>query len=74
MTNSATEVIRRVWYKEEGVCLEIGDYAEAPTSLEVRTVDDDSKRWFGDLSLAISPEYAKQLGQALIDAAKDRGV
>jgi hypothetical protein len=73
MNKSAIEVIRKVWNQEEGVCLVIGEYADAPTAIEIRTEDEASKQWFGELSLALEPEYAKKFGQALIDAAVEKG-
>ena len=74
MSIESIEVIRRVWNDDEGVYIEIGDYAEAPSAIEIRVNHEKSRNWFGELSIAIEPEYAKKLGQALIDAAKDKGI
>ena len=62
------ETIYRVHVPSEGTFLEIGDYPEAPEALQLRTVREEDKEWFGELSLTLSPEFAIDLGQALIAA------
>jgi hypothetical protein len=36
--------------------------------LELRTVRDEDKEWFGPLNFTLDPEFAIDLGQALIAA------
>jgi hypothetical protein len=62
------ETLRRVWLPREGVFLEVGDLPEAPQVLELRTVRDEDKEWFGLLNFTLDPEFAIDLGQALIAA------
>lgn len=62
------ETLRRVHLPNEGVFLEVGDYPEAPEVLELRTVRDEDREWFGSLNFTLQPEFAIDLGQALIAA------
>lgn len=64
-----TEVVRRVW--TEGCFIEVGDY-EVPDLIELRTVGDKNVEWFGRLSVSMTPEFAEQLGRALMAAAFDK--
>lgn len=66
--NENVEILYRVHLPSEGVFLEIGDYSEAPQVLEIRTTDKMSKEWFGSISLTLQPEFAIDLGNALIAA------
>lgn len=67
-TPTETEVIRRIW--TDGHCVEIGDY-EIPNCLELR-VPDCSLEYFGRISLPMSPDFAEQLGAALIQGAQEK--
>lgn len=62
------ETIRRIHLPGEGVFMELGEYADAPEVLELRTVRKEDKEWFGELNLTLQPEFAIDLGQALIAA------
>ena len=62
------ETIYRVHVSGEGVFLEIGDYPEAPEVLQIRTVREEDKEWFGEMRLTLSPEFAIDLGNALATA------
>ena len=64
------ETLCRVHLPSEGVFLEVGDYPEAPEVLEIRTVRKEDKEWFGDLRFTLQPEFAIDLGQALIAAGR----
>ena len=66
------ETLRRVWLPREGVYLEVGDLPEAPQVLELRTVRDEDKEWFGPLNFTLDPEFAIDLGQALIAAGHSK--
>jgi hypothetical protein len=63
-----TEVIRRVW--TEGYCVEVGEY-EIPDFLELR-VPNFSIEHFGSISLVMTPDYAEQLGNALLLCAQEK--
>jgi len=64
------ESVKRVWDEKEGVGLEIGDYPEAPSCLQIAPVTKKCKEWFGDFSVTIEPSFAIELGQALIEIGK----
>ena len=72
MSNAAIEITRKVWDTQEGVALEVGDFGDAPDCIELRTTDGQSIAWYGKVSIILRPEVARQLGQALLDAAKDK--
>lgn len=67
-----TDVVRRVYLDEEGVYLEIGPGLDFPDVLEVRASDKKSIDWFGAVRFSVTDEFAIALGNALIDAAKER--
>lgn len=62
------ETLHRVHLPSEGVFLEVGEFPDAPEVLEIRTVRKEDKEWFGDIQFTLQPEFAVDLGQALIDA------
>ena len=64
------ETLYRVHLPDEGVFLEVGDFPDAPEVLEIRTVRKEDKEWFGDLQFTLQPEFAIDLGQALIAAGR----
>lgn len=70
--NQDIETLRRVHLPNEGVFLEIGDCPESPDVLELRTVRDDDKEWFGPLNLSMDPDFAIQLGSALLSAGHEK--
>ena len=72
MANSLVESLKRVWVDKERVFLEVRRYPEAPeTSLEIATSTPQADQWFGKISLPMSPEYARALGEALIAMADE---
>jgi len=65
-----TEVIRRIYINTEGVYLEVGPDADGLGLVEIRNSGSKpSEEWFGKVRFSVEPEFAKQLGQALLDAA-----
>lgn len=65
----STEIHRRVYGDREGAFIEV-----APAGgdlIRLATVSKQSIDWFGKINLTIEAEMAKQLGAALIAAAKD---
>jgi hypothetical protein len=66
----AIETVKRVWEESEGVGLEISDYPEAPDCLQIAPVTQRCKEWFGTFSVTITPAFAIELGQALIEVGK----
>ena len=73
MANSKiwVETTRRVWGKDGGF-VEIGPWPDAPDSfLELRTVEGESRDYFGPLSLSMSLDLARRIGMSLIAAADE---
>ena len=66
------ETIYRVHKPSGGAFLEIGDYSHAPGVLELRSTDKTSEEWFGDISLTLQPEFAIDLGNALVSAGYNK--
>lgn len=72
MKNPLVESVKRVWVEGEKAFLEIRPYPEAPeTALEIATTTEKSSEWFDKISIPMSPEYARALGEALIAAANE---
>ncbi len=68
----STEVNRRIYNDDYGVFIEVGPDADGLGGLvEVRTIDAESKKHYGELRLTIDPEMAKQLAFALLKAADE---
>lgn len=70
-TAPATEVLRRIHIDKH--FLEVGEWPDCPDYLELRTAGDDNVKYWGALNMSLSPAAAKLLGQALIDAANEKG-
>lgn len=70
-TQAETEVIRRV--HTDGHCIEVGEWPDAPDHLELRTSGEKNVEYFGRLNLAMTPDFAMQLGRALVAAATEKG-
>jgi hypothetical protein len=66
----AIEVLRRVHIDQHFI--EVGEWPDSPDCLELRTTGE-SIGYFGKLNLTLSPDAARQLGHALIDAAEEKG-
>jgi hypothetical protein len=67
-----TDIIRRV-QNEDGIMLDVRPNPEAPEFGVVLTNrgDKDSEEYSGKVDIAFSTEYAKEIGQALIDCARE---
>jgi len=63
-----TQVIRRVCVESNPAYIEIRPHPDAPDALELHTEGAKSIEWFGAVSIAMSKEYAVELGKALIAA------
>ncbi len=72
MSNEAeTEIMRRVHY--DGATIEVGDWPEGPDYIELRAVGEENVAYWGNIRMAMHPNMALHLGQALVDAAKEKG-
>jgi hypothetical protein len=71
MDKFSMDHIYRVYDENEGVCVEVRPYPDAPqSSLELCTVDGKSQEWYGKVSLVLFPTQAKLLAKALLKAAE----
>lgn len=64
-----TDVIRRVW--SDGYCLEVKPWAEVPGFIALQTEGEENEKYWGKTQLAMNPDFAEQLGRALIAAAQE---
>lgn len=69
MKDANTEIIRRIHIDQHFI--EVGEWPEAPDTVEIRTVRPSNIEYFGPLNLALSPEAAVQLGEALIATGRE---
>jgi len=58
MDRVSTELILRVYNDDEGVHVEVGP-GEEGCNVEIRTTDESSKKWFGDVQLVVSKAMEK---------------
>jgi hypothetical protein len=73
MSIKPTEIIRRVWQGEDGVYLEVCDWPDGPEFVCLRTNGEKNEEWFGRIEISMSPDYAAELGRALLACAKEKG-
>ena len=66
----STEILRRVYDDTEGVCIQIGPDADG-LGIEISTPTKESAEFYGQIRFCIEREMARQIGEALIAAAKD---
>ena len=64
------DVIRRIAYSDDEGVLEVGPGADG-LGVEVRCPDKKSKDYWGDIRFVMNPVFARLLGEALIQAAKE---
>lgn len=65
------ETVRRVFAHNEEAFLEVGTWPESPDCLELRATDSESANFFGNVSLIMSPEFARALGNVLLQSANE---
>lgn len=63
-----TDTIHRVWADKEHF-LEVGEWAEVPKLVELRTTSAEDHEYFGRISVAMPIKFARQLAAALIACA-----
>jgi len=61
------ETVYRVYDRSEGGCLEIRPHPEGRV-VQVYIPDEISKKWYGDIDIALTLQQAVKLGEALIKA------
>lgn len=69
---ASTEIIRRI--HTEMHYLEVGEWGDDPDRLELRTESAKNIEYFGAVNLVMSPDFAMQLGRALVAAATEKGI
>lgn len=63
------EPIIRLREPNEGVCIEVGEDPDLEGLVQLRTPDRESKLYYGEIRLTVSPNKARQLAEALISVA-----
>lgn len=67
----SVETIKRIYNDSEGCFIEVTPSADCPEELLViHTIDEESKRHFGDADLCLPKEVAMLLGEVLIELSK----
>jgi hypothetical protein len=67
--NAFTNTIREIWDAEHPeACIRVAGLIDG---IRIRTPDDSSKAYFGEIDFQISADTAIELGRALIAAAED---
>lgn len=69
--NYSTEIIRNVFDNDECVALTIGADPDGLDCVRLCTSSDAAKAYWGNIELTMPPEFARQIGMALIAAAED---
>ena len=64
-----TDVIRRVYI--DGYFLEVGPWPEVPGFVALQSTGVENEGYFGKTEISMSPDFAEQLGRALIAAAEE---
>lgn len=59
------ETIKRIHVYKDGVFLEIGPDRDMGSAIEIRTTNEESRKWFGDIRFIMSKELAKKVARAL---------
>jgi hypothetical protein len=66
-----TEIVRRIWDDDEGVCFEIRPDQDGLDVIELHTSDAKSKEYYGAVRFTMDKDMARKIGEALIAAAND---
>jgi hypothetical protein len=67
----STEVVRKIWDDEDGVYYQVGPDGDSLDLVELRTVDEESKKFYGDVRLTMHPLQARQVAAALLACADE---
>lgn len=70
MKNVEIETIKRVYINNNGVFIEIAPDTDVGTAIEIRTTNEASEQWFGQIRLVLDKEFALKLAQALKEMAE----
>ena len=66
----ASDTIRRI-QNEEGLSLDVRPWPDGPDWVALMAEGDKNEQWFGKVNIAMKPEFAKLLGEALIKCADE---
>lgn len=70
MADYEIEVVYKIFNNADGAYLEVGPDSDGLGCVELR-VPEKQEHYFGKVRLAVSPELARLIGQAMIKAADD---
>lgn len=68
-----TEIETIIRVHHDGVALEVGENADNPTWVEIRTPDEKSAQFYGKISFVLPPNVALAIGRALVQIATSKG-
>lgn len=68
---TTTDVIRKMWYDNEGVSVEVKPDADALDMVRVCTSDPKSQEYFGKFDFNLTPEMARSVARAMIACANE---
>jgi len=65
-----TDIIRHI-YDENGNYIAVRPYVDNPDYVSISTEGTRNAEYFGDFEIAMTPEFARKLGTALIRCAEE---
>ena len=65
-----TDIIHRI-QNDQGKCIDVRPWPEAPSCVALMNSNKDSQEYFGNLELAMDTKFARHIGQALIACADE---
>lgn len=68
-----TEIETIIRVHHDGVALEVGENADNPKWVEIRTPDKVSAEFYGKIAFVLPPNVALALGKALVQVATSKG-
>lgn len=66
----ACDTIRRI-QNEDGMCLDVRPWPESPDVIALMNSNESSREYFGNIEISMSPEFARELGLALLKCADE---
>lgn len=72
MSKTITEIVRRVYDNDNnGVFIEVGPDSDVLDNVTMQTTEAESRSWYGEFSVSMTPHMAKAIGHALIATADE---
>lgn len=71
MERITTEICRKIWNDDEGVCICVSPDGDSLMMVRIHTPDEKSRDWFGSFDFNLTPEVAIHVAEAMIAAAQE---